>query len=322
MRPLRHLAASLLCLACCMLPARATTWDEPWHREVVSGADTLGLYEIVTSAHDVLTLKLVKHLAGAATDADVTVTSFYALRLTSRSGDGPGFRMRPGDQAYFYLKKTGATWALATPSAGYALVKPAQQVAATYRISMHQAMVDVALYEDTQRCIFGLLHGSTACDPQVAAFIDATLAQAPEGIIGNDAPVRQAVFFRQHAALETAAFLQYPVADATLAPFLAKPDTHVQISAVRLLAAGKRPDTAERLMQWVENEHADTAARIMAATLLEESGAHGMKPRLLAYAAHASEQQSGLGIGIMDPRIGTRYPHTLREAVTHAGQQL
>ena len=43
--------------------------------------------------------------------------------------------------------------------------------------------------------------------------------------------------------------LHYPVTDATLAPYLAEPDTHVQTSAVCLLAAGGNPDKAERLMR-------------------------------------------------------------------------
>jgi hypothetical protein len=55
--------------------------------------------------------------------------------------------------------------------------------------------------------------------------------------------------------------------------------------------------------------------------LLQETGAHEMKARLLAYAGKASDANASLGIGIMDPRIGTGLP-SLRQAVKLAGEQL
>jgi len=304
-------------------PARATTWDEPWHREVVGQATSFGLYEVVKSAPDALVLKRVKHIAGTDPGATVQVKSFYALRLGSLSGGhGPEFRLQQGSRAYFHLKQAGDAWAIATPTAGYAGVGSESKVYATYRISVHQALVDPPLYEDTQRCIFEVLHGAKGCDPKIAAFVRGELEKPVGGIVGGESAESRAEFFRQHVALETAAFTHQAIPAETLERFLAKPDPHVQMSALRALAAGARADKAERLMRFVEDEQATDPARAMAAMLLKEIGAREMKQRLLDYAPRASEGEAGLGIALMDPRIGTRFPHSPKEAVTMAGEQL
>jgi hypothetical protein len=97
---------------------------------------------------------------------------------------------------------------------------------------------------------------------------------------------------------------------------------HVQLSALRALVASTRADKAERLMRFVEDEKASLTARIMAAVLLREIGAREMKQRLLDYAAHASEEEAGLGIALMDPRIGTDFPSTLKSALQLTGEGL
>jgi hypothetical protein len=303
--------------------AQATTWDEPWHREVVSAATSFGLYEIEKSGPDSVTLKRVKNLAGEDTGDTIQVASFYALRLTSRSGGhGPEFNLPAGSRAYFYLKRAGSTWAIATPTAGYAALGADGTVRATYRISVHQAVIEAKLYEETQRCIFQVLHGKSSCDPQIAVFIDTQLAKPAEGITADSTPNMLGEFFRQHAALETAGFIGHALPDDTLERFLSKQDMHVQISALRALVGGNRTDKAERLMRFVEDEKSAPTARILAALLLKEIGAREMKQRLLDYAANASEEEAGLGIAIMDPRIGTNFPSTLKQAVKLAGEKL
>lgn len=322
MRVPMHVIAAVFTVLSLSGQAHATTWSEPWHREVVAAADAFGLYEVVENRPDELRLKLVKHIAGAETGLVVTVTSFYALRLTSRSASTPAeFRLPQGEQVYFYLKRTGTVWAIATPTAGYALTGPQHQVGATYRISPHQAVVEAPLYEDTQRCIFELLHGRAPCDASIGSFIQTALAAPAEGIVGNLDPAARTRFFHQHVALEMAGYMHYPVDAAALERFLAKPDMHVQLSAVRALAGSARTDRAARLMQFVEDGTANLTARTLAAMLLQETGAHEMKSRLLAYAARASDENASLGIAIMDPRIGTGLP-SLRQAVKRAGEAL
>jgi hypothetical protein len=303
--------------------AQATTWDEPWHREVVSVATSFGLYEIEKSGPDSVTLKLLKHIAGEDTGSLVKVNSFYALRLTSHSGEhGPKFRLPAGKKAYFFLKRAGGAWAIATPTAGYAALGTDGTVLATFRISVHQAVLDATLYEDLQRCIFMVLHGERSCDSHISAFINMELAKPVEGPAGESTGGTREGFFRQHAALETVGFIRHALSDVTLERFLSKPDVHVQISALRALAASSRTDKAERLMRFVEDDKASLTARIMAALMLKEIGAREMKQRLMDYAVNASEEEVGLGIALMDPRVGTNFPSTLKRAVKLVGENL
>jgi hypothetical protein len=322
-RVLRTLFVGLLFALVCHSNAQATTWDEPWHKEVVSGATSLGLYEIVNSQPHTVTLKQLKHIAGDDPGATARLQSFYALRLTSlSSGDTPEFRLPQGGRAYFYLKRVDTGWAIATPTSGYAPLNANGQVAATYRYSAHRALIDPQLYETTQRCIFQKLHGVDHCDPTIMRFIATEVAKPASGTGPDETPDGLQEFFRQHAALETAGFIGAPLPSDQLERFLTKPDMHVQISALRALAGGSRTDKADRLMRFVEDNDATMPARVVAVLLLKEIGAHQMKARLQAYSSHASEEKTGLGIALMDPRIGTRFPSSLKEAVTLVGEQL
>ena len=320
---LRTLFFGLLVALVCHCNAQATTWDEPWHKEVVSGATSLGFYEIVSSQPHKVTLKQLKHIAGDDTGATAQLQSFYALRLTSlSSGDKPEFRLPQGRRAYFYLKRVDTGWAMATPTSGYALLDANGKVAATYRFSAHQAWIDPQLYETTQRCIFQKLHGAEHCDPTITTFIATELAKPASGIGPGETPEGQQEFFRQHAALETAGLIGTTLPEDLLERFLTKSDVHVQISALRALAGSSRSDKADRLIRFVEDNNATMPARVVAVLLLKEVGAHQMKARMQAYASHASEEETGLGIALMDPRIGTWFPSSLKEAVRVVGEQL
>lgn len=303
--------------------AQALTWDEPWHREVVSQATSFGLYRIEKNGPDTVTLKRVRHIAGDETAPTVELNAFYALRVTSKTGNQVARFELPADkEAYFHLKRTDSGWAIATPSAGYANFHASGKVLATYRISAHQALIEPQLYEDTQRCIFNVLHGAPRCDQAVIDFIDAEVAKPVEGLEADSTLDTLGGFFRQHAALETASLIGYTLPAQTLERFLAKPDTHVQMAALRALAASANNDNAERLMRFVEDEQATLNARTLAALLLADMGARQMKQRLQDYAPRASTEETGLGIKIMDQRIGTNFPHTLKDAVELAARRL
>ncbi len=320
---MRLLICMLIASVLAVSEARATTWDEPWHREVVSAATSFGLYEISQSSATAATLKRIKHLAGDDPGPVVELNAFYALDYTSLSDEhGPKFELPLGLRGYFYLKRVGNAWAMATPTAGVAGLRPDGKVLATYRISVHQALLDAGLYEDTQRCIFLVLHGQNGCDAHMTAFILSELAK-PAEIIGTDRDMSTLDgFFRQHAALETAGLIRYALSDDILERFLSTPDMHVQFSALRALVASGRANRAERLMRFVEDKHGQLAARVFAVGLLKEIGAHEMKQRLLAFSASASEQEVGLGIDLMDPRVSTRFPSTLKGALKAAAAAL
>jgi hypothetical protein len=77
-----------------------------------------------------------------------------------------------------------------------------------------------------------------------------------------------------------------------------------------------------RLMRFVKDEKPAPVARIVAVLLVKEIGAREMKQQLLEYAPQASQRSADLGIGIMDPRVGTNFPSTLQQAAQLVAGQL
>src|SRR5262245_56678878 len=158
---------------------RAATWDEPFHREVVLGADSFGLFETVTVTPFSTTFKRIRSLAGADTGETARVDGFYesTTPLTTSTRPGQDFddeftlRFRGGRRYSLLLKRApasgagggalrgapagapdapGESWRIATPTAGYSEVQADGMVVATYRHSLHQALIDASTFELTQ----------------------------------------------------------------------------------------------------------------------------------------------------------------------------
>jgi hypothetical protein len=133
----------------------------------VARADSFGLFEVVSSSPFQTVFKKVRLLAGVDTEDSVQIDGFYSGAPLSTSSINGGFddelsqRFSVRRSYYLFLKKssTGNTWRIATPTSGFALVGTDGKVTATFRISVHQAMVDQRVYELTQTCIFQRLHG-------------------------------------------------------------------------------------------------------------------------------------------------------------------
>jgi hypothetical protein len=312
-----------LCLAF-SAPAYATTWDEPWHKDVVAKADSFGLYEAVSANPSHAVFKKVQSLAGVVTGETVDVDGFYGLTVTSTSSFSPGVdgdwvsTFRTGRRYYLFLKKApaGNTWKIATPSTGSASFAEDGKVMATYRISLHQAVVDPKIFELTQICIFVRLHGSDKCSPEAYKFIDDQASLVPPTMSGNVPPDQVERFFTQHAALETAYLIGYPLPQETLSRFLANAYGHIQISGVRALSVSNLKDRNSLLMNFVMDRTKNPLARVIAVRMIREVNARDLKDRIVAYLPDASSEETGLGMNIMDPRVGTVFPGSVKEALT------
>jgi hypothetical protein len=322
----------------------AATWDEPFHREVVLGADSFGLFEPVSVTPFTTTFKRIRTLAGADTGETATVDGFYGstvpLTMLSRPGqsydDEWTLRFRSGRRYYLFLKRSpgagaatgavakvpggapdaaGESWRIATPTGGLAEVQPDGTVVATYRHSLHQGLVDASTFELTQTCVFDALHKARPCSPDVQQFIDAQLETAPASLDGVPSAAERESFFKQHAALETAYLIGHPVDPRRLDPFLRAPFFHTQISAVRALARSQAPDRNIRLATFVMDDSRDPLARVFGVAAIREVHAVDMKDRLVAYLPNASTQRVGLGARVSDSRIGTVFPNSVRDAL-------
>jgi len=320
-------AKAFLVLAMCFgfsTRAFGAVWDEPWHKEVVAGADSFGLFEVVSTTPFRTVFKKVRSLAGAATGDSLEVDGFYNGSPLSTSSVNGGFddewalHFDAGKSYYLFLKKapSGGTWRIATPSAGYALIGTDGKVVATYRISLHLAVVDPKIYELTQTCIFLRLHGQEKCLPEVYKLIDEQAAIAPPVMIGNLAAGQLERFFMQHVALETAYLVGYPIPLDTLTKFLLNSSFHVQISGVRAIAASNVKDRNQALLMFVMDEKKNPVARIVAVRMIRELNARELKDKLIAYFPDASIEPAGLEINIMDSRVGTVFPSSVRDALT------
>ena len=319
---LRKLPGILVILILCST-LYAATWDEPWHRDVVAKSDAFGLYEVVSTSSSRVVFKEVRHLAGVQTGPNVEVNGYYSRPMTSVSSingvtdDGSALRFRgPGTRYYLFLKKapSGTTWQIASPTSGFAELRADGTVIATFRISVHQAVVDSGTYELTQTCIHRKLHGE-ACSDDVSKFILTQLSAAPPPMSANSSPQQMEVFFRQHAAMETAYLTGYAIATDTLSKFLKDPDYHTQISGVRALRASDSKERNTLLMAFVSDDSRAPVARVVAVQMMREAGAKELKDQLAAYVPKAPTGEVGLGIAIMDSRIGTNFPSSLKEAV-------
>ena len=297
--------------------ARATTWDEPWHDSVVREADSFVRVKVVKADPAGSTVELVKWIAGEKVPATFTLKGFSALRLMSFSaGHGPEYRFRKGDEYYLMLKKNkGGGYSLPTPTAGAAYVAGGD-VHATYTHSYYQALVPVETYENSMQAIFERLHGRKVDETYVQDLIRKYLTQPPQSLkaAGNDRK-KADLFFRQHVALEC--FRYFGKADEVklLEPFLATDGRFVQISAVRAEGRFDTPAARRRLLTFLENDKNSNFARVLAVWELRRRGARELLPALKAFLPKASEEETGFGGNIMDPRVGTQFPGSVKSAV-------
>jgi hypothetical protein len=310
-------------LLCFATIGYSTTWDEPWHKQVVAAADNFGLYEVVSSSPERAVFKTIRQLAGIDSGSQVEIVGFNGAKLVSSStvnGRPTGeFSLGFSKTGRYYLflqkSKSGNTWTIATPTTGYAEVQSNGLVAATYRISMHQAEIDAASYELTQICIFRKLHGQEKCSPETYKFIDDQLALPPGPLGPNSSKTDGERFFHQHAALETAYIAGYPVPLETLSKFLADSVVHTQISAVRALAATPTRERNAKLLGFVMDKSRTSIARVFAVLMLRENNARELKDQVAAYLPQAPADETGLGMNIMDPRVGTSFPGSVKSAL-------
>ena len=69
------------------------------------------------------------------------------------------------------------------------------------------------------------------------------------------------------------------------------------------------------LMVFVADDTPKLLARVISIQMIREAGARELMDSLTACNPKASTERVGLGMNIMDPRIGTRFPESLKQAL-------
>jgi len=161
-------------------------WNEPRHKQVVTEADTLGLFQIESASPLKSIARKVRHLAGSETPDTIEINSFYTdpSSLSARIGtydDEWTLHLKASRKYYLFLKGShdANSWRLASPTAGFAEVGDDGMVSATFRISLHRALLDSSAYELLQICIFEKLHSTSTCSSEVYKYIDEQLSKDP-----------------------------------------------------------------------------------------------------------------------------------------------
>lgn len=311
---MKHILGILLIIGSATVCAH--TWNEPWHKDVVSKSETFGLYEVVNNSGFTLKLKLIKHLAGEKTKGKINVSKYYLFEWASLASDVDDhpFQYRKGQKIYAFLKKDGKVYSIATPTAGIDNLMEDGSVAATYRHSLHRAKANAKDYEILQTCIFNHLH-DLKCSSEALEIIKTALKE-PVGVLSETVSSEEADrFFRQHGALETSYLISLNHSVEVLQPFLESEFFHVQTSAVRALWASDITDREKRVVSFIKSAEKDGMARVMAIILLNNSPSKNTIETLQQYIEKAPEEEVYLGGDIMDPRIGTWYPASVKEAI-------
>lgn len=294
--------AIILCLAAGVLIASqavADTWLEPFHAEVVAEADTLVAATIDRGNR----LRVDRVLAGQDPGARVEVATIGAIEL------------EPGARVYAWVERNGDSWTVPTPTSS---IRPflGEHVVGTFRISCAGALYEPALFERLQIALFEVLHGgSDTAHDVLASFVREELSRPAEYFGGEGDPTAALGFFRQIAALELLATDASLMPGLDLALFLASDDFHLQISAVRALAA--REGSTDDLLDVLESESTHVVPMMVAARLLRGRELdYVQQRRLVPLAESASGDEVALcGGSIMDPRVVEGYDVSPRDAI-------
>jgi len=282
--------------------------------QVISNAQSLVCISVLDNHPEEVKAKVTKHLAGAVTPSEIKLVGYSFLSLGGDPFKEAEFRFKPGSNYYLFLKKVdkGPGFLIATPTTGWAKIGD-KDVYATYRHSYHQAVVPEEVYETTMVSIFNRIHGIKGDERKVIQFVKTQLLKAPAIMKGgSDETLQQ--FFLQHAALETFRYLGTEKDLALIDPFLEADDFHVQISAVRAISGVRSESVNQRLMDFIEAKRYGFA-KVMAVWGLKAHDAKSMLPRLRKFLADGKDEETGFGGNIMDPRVGTRLPSSVKEAI-------
>ncbi|WP_395745575.1 HEAT repeat domain-containing protein [Prosthecobacter sp.] len=296
-------------------PAAATTWDEPWQKQIIENSDALVRVKIVKSSPSRVEFAVIKQVAGEKLGEKGSLVGFSMLNFGSYSVKEDVFELSPKIEYYLFVKKAEkkGEYLLPTPTSGFAATRKGTTTA-TYRHSHHQALVSDADYEMTMAAIFKELKHEKPDLGLVRKYIAEQLAQKPADIPEDPKDEEFGRFCRQHVALETLYYLGG--ADlAQLEPFLKHQNWHVQTSAVRALGRMPRAESLERLLAFIADPERAGFPKVMAVWALRDLNATEAAPKLREMLKSTKDEETGFGGNIMDPRVATSFPASVHGAI-------
>jgi hypothetical protein len=284
----------------------AETWNEPWQKEIIKKADYFVLAKVLSNIDSIgAEIEIIKYFGNQKLTGKILINGFSLLQMTSSSGSGVHFDFEKNQTFYFLLtKREDGNYAIPTPTSGYAILDKDEKVRATYRHSYHQALISRDIYEKTYIEIWNYYKTSEFNKENVLPFINEFIDKEPAGFGENEV----SNFFLQHVALETAYLLKIPIALDRIKKFVESDNFHSRVSALRLLSNLNNKKTKEYLFDYIDNEQNENFEKVIAIWSLSKIGGKEYIEKLLSIAENQSDEETGFGGNIMDPRVGTHFP--------------
>lgn len=284
----------------------AETWDEPWQKEIIKKAEYFVLAEVINNDESIgAEVEIIKSFDNQKLDGKILINGFSLLNMTSSSGHGVHLEFEKGQKVYLLLtKRKDGNFAIPTPSSGFAVLDENKNVYAVYRHSYHMALVPQDVYEKTYTEIWNYFKTGKFEKNNLIPFINDNIEKKPHGFEKEEI----STFFLQHVALETAYLLDISIELNKLKKFVESDFFHSRVSALQLLSNSTSKETKEYLFNFISTEKEKDFEKVIAIWSLAKIGGKEYKDRMLSIADKISDEETGFGGNIMDPRVGTSFP--------------
>lgn len=295
----------------CQNTLQAETWDEPWQKEIIQKSEYFVLGNVIKLDSLGVHIQITQNFGKKELPNRILINGFSLLNLGSSSGHGVHFDFEEGQNHYFLLtKKEDGNFAIPTPTSGFALLDEENNVYATYRHSYHQALIPKDIYEMSYQAIWNYYHNLEYDKDSLMEFVNEQIKKEPAGFEENEI----STFFLQHASLETAYLLDVPIELSLIEKFANSDNFHSKVSSVQLMSLLDDQETKEFLFEFIQSENNENFEKVIAIWSLKKIGGKEYKDKLIGIADLLSDEETGFGGNLMDPRIGTSFPSP-REAV-------
>ncbi len=287
---------------------QATTWDEPWRKEILKEAEYFIFGKVVSSNDSILKVQVQKNF-GSTLNGEIVIDDFYMLDLCSLSGGhGPEFNFDANDEGYFFLKKgVNGNYQLPTPTSGVDRIVE-DKVYSTYRHSYHQAALRPEIYELTYKAIWNYFKQRDFDEKDIFEFIYNILSTDPAGFEEDEINT----FFEQHAALESAYLIEIDLPFSILKNFVESENFHLQVSGLRAMGIVNSPQSNKYLLGYIGNSKTENFNKVIAIWSLWEFGNEKDRRKIWRLRKTISDDETGFGGNLMDPRICTYFPSPKR----------
>lgn len=292
-------------------PLIATTWDEPWQKEIITESEYMVFGSVVSSGDSAIEVAVSKSF-GAPLSGRIRIDGFFMLDICSRSGGhGPEMHFEVGEEGYFFLKRGKyGNFKIPTPTSGFDQIVDGN-VHGTFRHTYHQAAVSVQVYELAYEVIWNKYHDLDYDDTELMAFIDQNLSRKPAGFEENEITI----FFEQHVALESAYLLGMKLDFNILEKFATSTNDHATISALRAMELENSKKSKEFLLTFIEDDTNGGFNQTVAIWALWNMDDPSYQKKLWNLRNKLSTEENGFGGNIMDPRVCTYLPSPQRAII-------